>query len=355
MDGPDYSARDAAGLVRIFEFFGEVECPQLDAHLYESLCRGIVEDEVLLEMASHAPPNQPPPNLLFAAVQYLLLGGVEHRLRDWYPGLAGDGGRDAATVFPAFRDFCLAHRAPIVDLIGTRLVQTNVIQRSSALLPGFARVFEERGGRPLALVEIGPSAGLNLRWDRFRYRYEPGGLTWGDPHSRVEVPCDVRGELPLPVLPQEIPVASRRGVDIHPIDVDDADSTRWLRALIWPDHPGRQQRLSNAIEVARKCPAEIVTGDASRELGRLIRRAPEGTAVCVYGTHTLYQFPRDILLTTLREMQRASRERPVDFLSMEGSGDRCSELRHTRYRDGERETLLIANCNPHGRWLEWLL
>jgi len=75
MDGPDYSARDAAGLVRIFEFFGEVECPQLDAHLYESLCRGIVEDEVLLEMASHAPPNQPPPEPSLRCRPVSLAGG----------------------------------------------------------------------------------------------------------------------------------------------------------------------------------------------------------------------------------------------------------------------------------------
>jgi len=353
MDALDYAARDEAGLVRIFEFFGEVECPPLDAHLYQSLCRGVVEDEVLLEMASHAPPNQPPPNLLFAAVHDLLLGGVAHRLRDWYPGLVEDGSRDPATAFPAFRDFCLAHRGPIVERIETRRVQTNVIQRCSALLPGFARVFEERGGQPLALVEIGPSAGLNLRWDRFRYHYEPGRQTWGDPGSPVEVPCELRGERPLPLRPTEIPVVSRRGVDVLPVDIDDPDATRWLRALIWPDHAGRQERLSSAIEVARKCPAEIVTGDASRELVPLIRRAPEGAAVCVYGTHTLYQFPRDVLLATLRGMQRASRERPIDFLSMEATGAPCSELRHTRYRDGERETTLLAKCSPHGRWLEW--
>ena len=63
----------------------------------------------------------------------------------------------------------------------------------------------------------------------------------------------------------------------------------------------------------------------------------------------------DALRETLRAMQSASRDRPVDFLSMEGTGDRCSELRHTRYRNDERETTLISNCNPHGRWLEWLL
>ncbi len=378
MAGPDFSSREPAELARIFEFFGEVECPELDAHLYRALCRGIVGDESLLALASRAPATQPPPNLLFGAVHYLLLGGARHDLREWYPALAENGGRDPATAFPVFREFCLSDHDRIEELIETRLTQTNVIQRCSALLPAFARVFEERGGRPLAVIEIGPSAGLNLQWDRFRYFYAGGAsyaggafysgsasdagsasdlggdVTWGDPQSPVLIPCDVRGDPALPPLPEKIPVASRCGVDIHPIDITDADAVRWLRALIWPDHVGRQERLSRAIEIAQAHPPEIVAGDASTELASLIASAPKDAAVCVYCTHTLYQFPSDALRETLRGMQTASKERPVDFVSMEGTGDRCSELRHTRYRDGERETTLVANCNPHGRWLEWL-
>jgi len=355
MTGPDFSSRELPDLAHIFEFFGEVECPPLDAHLYQALCRGIARDEDLLALASRARATQPPPNLLFAAVHYLLLGGVRHELREWYPALAARGGREPASVFPVFREFCSRYRAEIGELIETRLTQTNVIQRCSFLLPAFARVFEERGSRPLAMIEIGPSAGLNLQWDRFFYAYDDGAVSWGDPESPVRVPCEVRKARALPGLPQEIPVASRCGVDIHPINIDDADAVQWLRALVWPDHAGRQERLSNAIEIARKRPAEIVEGDASTELASLIARAPEDAAVCVYGTHTLYQFSAESLRATLRGMQAASLERPVDFLSVEGTGDRCSELRHTRYRDGERETTLVARCSPHGRWLEWLV
>lgn len=355
MAGPDFSSREPAELSRIFEYFGERECPQLDAHLYQALCRGIVADGDLLALAAHAPPTQPPPNLLFGAVHYLLLGGVRHDLREWYPGLAEHEARDPVTAFPAFRDFCASHRDRIAELIETRLTQTNVIQRCSALLPAFGRVFQEGGRRPLALIEIGPSAGLNLQWDRFGYVYDEGAVSWGDPRSAVTVPCALRGDQGLPELPQEIPVASRCGVDISPVDIRDPDAVLWLRALVWPEHVGRQERLSNAIEIARAEPPELLAGDASSELPRLIGRAPARAAVCVYGTHTLYQFPKDALRETLRAMQSASRERPVDFVSIEGTGDRCSELKHTRYRDGERETTLVANCNPHGRWLEWLV
>lgn len=352
--GPDFSVRSPEGVAEQFEFFGEVECPELDAEIYRACCRGIRSDPDLLAIAAQAPVGQPPPNLLFASVHYLLLGGAEHPLRDWYPGLSEGPTRAAESVFEPFRDFCSKNRDAIEGLIQTRLTQTNVLQRCSALLPAFARAFREGEGAPLALIEIGPSAGLNLLWDRFRYSYDDG-TRWGDPSSSVVVECALRGGLPhLPVLPEVIPVASRCGVDIHPIDVRDPDLVRWLRALIWPDHPGRQERLTAAIEIACEALPKVVAGDASVELPRLIEAAPADASLCVYGTHTLYQFPRDALIASFKAMQAASLHRPIRFVSMEGTGDRCSELQYTVYADGERETTLLARCNPHGRWLEWL-
>ncbi len=356
---PDGGDRSPEGLARIFSYFGELECPQIEGWIYQALCRGVARDADLLALAAHAPATQPPPNLLFAAVHFLLLGGALHPLRDFYPALARGAVEPARDVFPVFRDFCLAHRAAIEPLIASRLTQTNVVQRSSALLPAFARVCEAEGGAPLWLVEIGPSAGLNLQWDRFRYRYTPEPasgttVTWGDASSRVVVECSLRGDVALPPLPREIPVASRSGIDLHPVDVSDPDAVQWLRALVWPDHPGRPERLSGAIEIAREAPPRLVRGDASRALPALIGEAPAGVTVCVYGTHTLYQFPRDALRGTLKAMQAAAAARPIHFLSIEGTGDRCSELKHTTYRGSERETRLAARCNPHGRWLEWL-
>jgi hypothetical protein len=362
----DRHARTLDGLAQIFHYFGEVECPQLDAELYRTLCGEIRHDEELLALAAHAPSNQPAPNLLFGAVHYLLLGGATHELREWYPTLAKGEVRELATLFPAFRDFCLAHSEPITALIETRLTQTNVVQRCSGLLPAFASVFEAGGRAPLSQIEIGPSAGLNLGWDRFRYEYREstntreanrGERLWGDPESSVVVPCELRGAALLPSLPDTppgLPVAWRRGVDLNPIDIEDPDAVQWLRALVWPDHVGRQERLSNAIAVARASRPTILTGDASKLLPELIEQAPPDTTLCVYGTHTLYQFPREALLGTLKAMTAASLARPIYFVSAEGTGDRCSELRITAYSGGERDTVLAARCCPHGRWLEWL-
>ena len=124
--------------------------------------------------------------------------------------------------------------------------------------------------------------------------------------------------------------------------------------MSWERRGSGQERLSAAIEIARAHPPSIVEGDAVKMLPELIARAPADATLCVYGTHTLYQFPRETLIGTLKAMQDASDSRPIHFVSIEGTGERWSELSHTVYRDRQRERTVVARCNPHGRWLEWL-
>ncbi len=359
LEPADYASRSEEGLAFLFEHFGRVEAPQLDAVLYAELCREIACDSELLALAAGAAATQPAVNMLFAAVHYQLLKGAEHPLRDCYPTLANGACKEPHEAFPFFRSFCLEHRPALAELIATRLTQTNVIQRCTYLLPAFATVFERGGRRPLALVEIGPSAGLNMQWHRFRYEYHRDSnaaarVSWGDPDAKVAVEAELRGEAPLPELPADMSVAWRRGIDIHPVDLDDEDAVIWLRALVWPEHIGRQERLSRAIEVAREDPPQIVESDAAVGLRELLERAPDDATLCVYGTHTLYQFPRDALRELFRTLQRSAAGRPLSFVSCESTGDRCSELRLTEYAGDTRETFLLARCNPHGRWVEWL-
>ena len=349
----DRFSRSHEDLSANFAHFGEVECPPLDGSIYQQLCRGITSDRELLDLAAKAPSTQPPPNLLFAAVHYLLLAGEPHTLRGWYPELAEGDAKPPESVFPPFREFCLAHHKQIVELIESQRVQTNVLQRCNVLLPGFAEVFMHGGGKPLSLIEIGASAGLNLQWDRFSYLYEDG-TTWGQANSPVSLQCELRGDEGLPTLPKTMPVSWRRGIDLHPIDLDDDEQVLWLRALAWPDHPGRQERLTRAIQMANEDPATVIVGDASVSLAELIAQAPDESTLCVYGTHTLYQFPKDALVATLSSMQKASTRRTLHFLSAEGTASPDAELFWTIYENGGRETHRLARCCPHGRWLEWV-
>ena len=138
-------------LARRFAYFAEGEVEEFFSPLYARLCRNIVADPEVLALAARAQPDQPTPNLLLAAVQYLLLKGVEHPLAAFYPGIAGspDTTNDP---YLAFHAFCLEHAEALRPLLATRLVQTNEVSRCACLLPAFgvvahqAKAEEEHAG-----------------------------------------------------------------------------------------------------------------------------------------------------------------------------------------------------------------
>jgi hypothetical protein len=240
--------------------------------------------------------------------------------------------------------------------VATRRVQTNVIQRCVCLLPAFATVVADAAeDRPLSLIEIGPSAGLNLQWDRYRYVYPtlPVATTWGDPASTVRLTTELRSARALPSLAPLPAVTWRTGIDVRPIDLADEDAVTWLRALIWPEHVERHAELMAAIAIARANPVRLVEGDAVESISGMIDEVPEETLLTVFATFALYQIPRDRLRQLLASMQSASKKRPIAFVSIESSGDTWSEIFLTWYRNGERATRKLAQCNPHGRWLKW--
>jgi hypothetical protein len=327
---------DAEALAAVFERFAAFECAG-HSRLYERLARGVAAEPELLALAALARPGQPVPNLLLAAVHHLLLGGAPGNLAGYYPSVGGDAEGDPV---PAFRAFCRAHRPAIAHLLATRRVQTNEVRRSACLLPGFARAAELAGGRPLAVVEVGAAAGLNLRWDRYRYDYGSAG-TWGDLDAPLLITCDARGTRPL--LPASTPAVDWRvGIDLDPIDVRDPDAAGWLRALLWPDQPDRAALLERAIAAARADPPRLLGGDALDLLPGVLAEAPPGAALCVVHTFVLNQL-------TLEGRQRfAELTAAVPFvLAMQRSPvEPHAELR----LDDE----VLARCDPHGGWLEWL-
>lgn len=122
---------DSEQLSKEFEFFAKVcaeYCP-----LYATLSARVAEDEAIRMLASGGPKRHPPSNMLFGAVHYLLLGGAEHPLREFYPTVGGM--RPAAHAWPAFQDFCKHYESEILHLVATRLVQTNEVGRCGVLLP----------------------------------------------------------------------------------------------------------------------------------------------------------------------------------------------------------------------------
>lgn len=333
-----------------FAAFAAEECAGYSP-LYAHLAAGVARDAELLELASHAGPGQPPPNLLLGAVHYLLLSGAGDGLARFYPSLAAEPA-PPEEAYPAFRAFCLAHAGEVRALVAARRVQTNEVGRCAYLYPAFAGV-AARAGRPLALIEIGASAGLNLAWDRYAYRYAGDDALYGDPASPVVVESELRGGVrpPLPHAPP--PVASAVGVDLHPLDPTDAEQARWLRALVWPEHRHRAALLAAALGLARTHPPRVVAGDGVEQVPRLVDETPDGAVPCVFHTHALYQFPEDrARLAAVLAAIGAGRD--LFYLSVEDEGSGPARAELTSWEQGRRSETLLARCHGHGRWIEWL-
>ena len=302
--------------------------------LYSRLAKNVADDLELIAIAADA-KSSPVSNLFFAAAHSLLLEGKPHSLADFYPSVS-NAPPDKGNPFPHFRDFCLEHEERIQTLISTRRVQTNEVKRCACLLPAFGMA-SRMSGKPLALVEVGASAGLNLLFDRYRYEYGDGNIL-GNEDSPVEIHCETRGEK-VPPFPENMPKASSRiGLDLEPLDVRNPDDARWLEALIWPEEYARRApMLRRAIEVARKNPPKILRGDALESLPKVLSTIPENAAPCVFHTFTVNQFSEEMRERLTRILVDSSRNRPVYRVSIEWIESESPLLRLAVFDGGNEE------------------
>jgi hypothetical protein len=230
----------------------------------------------------------------------------------------------------------------------TRSTQTNEVGRCAVLLPLLAQL-----PGPLALLEVGASAGLCLLPDRYTYRYDKVELV-SDPASPVRLSCRTQGPVPIPTdLPS---VVWRRGIDLHPIDVQDNEATRWLECCIWPDQRERLARLRAAIEIARRDLPTMVQGDLVDLVVDVAATAPpEATLVIIHSAVLTYLAPE-----RRRAFARLVIERHWTWISNEGPGVIESLQIDTTPPDpngfvvGMGPSDVMAFAQPHGRWMEWV-
>lgn len=271
---------------------------------YDALARAVAADERLLTLLDTLDERCRQPNLLFGALR-------------WY---------DA----PLTTDWAVEHWPEVRAVLTTRRTQTNEPARCAMLLPALATLPE-----PLALVEVGASAGLCLLYDRWAYDY--GGVRVGD--SPVVLRCAVSGNVPIPGRVPEI--AWRAGLDLNPLDPRDPDTRRWLECLVWPEHEDRRTTLRAALDVAAHDPPRIVQGDLLRDLPALLDEVPDGLTTVV--THTaVLAYVDDATAAAFADL---CRERGAHRLGAEGHGSGFLVS-----LDG----VPLANGHQHGRLLEWL-
>jgi len=276
---------------------------------------------------------------LLGAVNRRVLTGQEPSLADAYAG--GDG----AAAWTALRPVLTANVAELRDSL-ERPVQTNEVGRSAALLFGFLAV-AGKTRLPLRLLEVGASAGLNLRWDRFRY--EADGFAWGPAESPVRLEFELEGKAPPSDLPAAVEVTSRQGCDASPIDPTTADGELTLLTYIWPDQAERIARMRAALEVARETPVSLDHEPAAAWAQRMLAEPAPGVATVIYHSimsQYLSNEERAQLFARIEDAgARATEQAPLAWLRMEPVDDRAA-VELTLWPGGE--TRLLARAGYHG-------
>lgn len=307
--------------------------------LYLELVYIIAENPDLLSVLN-AMENLPRPNMLFAGVQYLLMKDPTDPLAGHYPNIGGEVA-DEKGLASEFRRFVSDHRHELIEIGRTRYTQTNECRRCTALLPAIWH----SGLTSFHLIDVGTSAGLNLHLDRYHYLW--GDVAWG-PDSTVRLEAQSLG---AEIVPRDIEILSRTGLDLHPIDPEDPDHRLWLSALIWPEHESRRERLRAALDLAASHPVELVGGDSVDTLGVVLDGLSPGEPAVVMHAFALNQFTEEGVqrYSAILEAQRS--ERPVVDLWLEAIG-RHDGSAGIAIDDGSG-LVELGRAHPHGEWVEF--
>jgi hypothetical protein len=299
------------------------------------------------------PAGQAPALRLLAALHRLVLSGRAPDLAEYYPSAGGQQPPEGAW---AAAESTLRANAKEMGVVLRRGVQTNEPGRSAVLF-GVLLWIADRYRRPIRLLEIGASAGLNLLAENFAYRSD--GALLGDPDSPVifEGPW-VGTPVDDPAGAQEhLVVMDRRGCDVAPIDATSTDGQLALVSYIWPDEPKRLARMRAALGVAERHPPVVDLSPAGPWIREMLAERHRSTVQLVWQSvfaQYLTSEDRDELTTTVLEAgATATDDEPLVWARMEPSTDPLQGFRVTvQCWPGGEETLL-ARSGDHGPPVRW--
>jgi hypothetical protein len=318
--------------------------------LYETLSIKIADDEEMLQLASHAREGQPVPNLFLGVVHYLLVKGSNHPLGKYYQSIRNNV-ENNDELFNCFKHFCNQKKDKIISLLQTKIVQTNEVRRCAYLYPTFGYSYEQVK-KPLALIEIGTSAGLQLYCDQYRYSYDNNETVFGEQCSKVHITAEIKGGN-SPVIPKiSPPVAKRIGIDLHINDLTDEEDYLWLNALIWPEHMDRRALFEKAATYVKQNPPTLVEGDGVELLPKLVSEISADYAICVFHTHVANQMPLETKKKLLKEIKAIGDNRDI-FHVYNNMQDRDLHLDY--FINGKEVNKVVGQTDGHGRWFTWQL
>lgn len=231
-----------------------------DSPTFEAWALGVAEDPEVHAWLADLPEPKQQPNLVLAAAR-------------WH-------GASAPGEYAAFKAVLIEHEQAVKETILARATQTNEVGRLASLTPVMATLDD-----PLALVEVGASAGLCLFPDRYDYEWSGAGVLAGSGGPTLRATAS--GPVPIPTRHPQ--VAWRGGVDLNPLAVTDDDAMAWLATLVWPEQDERRERLREAVAVARREPLYVVRGDLLEHLPALLEEAGRhGTPVVFHSAVLAY-------------------------------------------------------------------
>lgn len=374
---PGPAPDDAARLVRRqqqFEHFARAECTE--DPLYVALCRLLAQRPAALALLDAAPATQQRPNLLLAAIHERVLAGEGGALAAYFPSQHGLRLPDAELP-AAFDAFFADHAATLAGRVATQSTQTNEVGRCAVLWPALARIAAFIGGRPLALLDFGCSAGLNLGVDGYAYRHGTQALGAPAAEGVPLIDCHPVAASGPPAGDAPPRIVQRLGLDPAPVDLHDDSALRWLRACLWPHDRIRATRFDQAVAIVRGHGWPVQQAeDCFAAIEPWLDSLPAGVQPVVFNSWVLAYFGRAALAQHLAAMRALVQRRGIAWLSAEGPqlvlgdtappplpGDErvgAAELANASLwyltlpgTEGLPHTTLLARSHPHGRWAWW--
>lgn len=302
-----------------YELFAREEAPGRST-LYEAWAWEVARGDVA-EIIATLPEQRRQPPLVFAVTRQLGSGLVEPA---------------------AWADFVRSHAVQLRSEVQKRSLQTNEPLRCAALLPALSLI-----DGPIALIELGASGGLCLYPDRYAYNFGDVHAGSGAPLLRSEFRGDNIPHLRMP------DVRWRAGIDLHPLDVSQADDAAWLRRLVWPGEEGREERIAAAIDVVTADPPLMFAGAADDSLDDVLAEVPPGLTAVVTTPGVLPYLPwpaRTALVNRLLALD--ARWITLDAPGLHNGWTAGADLVTDGFvlaLDGQ----VLGSADPLGSWVRW--
>jgi hypothetical protein len=289
---------------------------------YEALALAVADDGDVLAFLDGLPAGKRQPNLLFAAARHLA-------------GKVPDIG--------ALRALVTTRADALGAVMLERRTQTNEPGRCATLLPALAAL-----NGPLAIVEVGASAGLCLNLALYSYDFGTTRLAGADPAAPT-LRCSILGGEPTLAIPD---VAWAAGIDLNPLDPADPADRSWLECLVWPDQPERAARLSAALDTAARSPAPVHPGDLIEQLPGVLEQVPPDTTPVVFNSAVLaYVDPhvRAAFADLMRVLDVTWVANEAPGVVVNADPPEYDTAPFVLTVNGE----CVAYTHPHGDWIDW--